>query len=151
MAPNGTLPRLIGGALRRLRLVKGLSQRDLAALAGGIDVSYVGRVERGAQLPSLKVLQRLARALGVPVSEFFATETAPAFAAGSDRMQLAVWRALRHVAREDLSILLAVTRLLARRKDCAGRGPTARQPARVAGRSRRYRAPSPRTGRPSRG
>lgn len=62
----------IGLTLRRLRQVKGLTQKELAQrVAGGMDATYVGKIERGDQLPSLKVLIRLSRSLGVKVSNFF--------------------------------------------------------------------------------
>jgi transcriptional regulator with XRE-family HTH domain len=62
----------IGLTLRRLRLARGLTQKGLAQrIAGGVDATYVGKIERGDQLPSLKVLVRLSRALGVTVSDFF--------------------------------------------------------------------------------
>jgi transcriptional regulator with XRE-family HTH domain len=62
----------IGLVLRRLRHERGLTQRDLAqCVAGGVDGTYIGKIERGDQLPSLKVLLRLSKALGVTVSDFF--------------------------------------------------------------------------------
>jgi transcriptional regulator with XRE-family HTH domain len=52
--------------LRRLRLEAGLSQRQLA-MAAGVDMSYVSKLENGrvAHTPSAKTLSALARALGV--------------------------------------------------------------------------------------
>jgi transcriptional regulator with XRE-family HTH domain len=66
------LAREIGLILRRLRLARGLTQRNLAhRVAGGVDTTYIGKIERGDQLPSLKVLLRLSQTLGVSVSDFF--------------------------------------------------------------------------------
>ena len=66
------LAREIGLVLRRLRQARGLTQKDLAqCVAGGVDGTYIGKIERGEQLPSLKVLIRLSRPLGVTVSDFF--------------------------------------------------------------------------------
>ncbi|MGQ4807496.1 hypothetical protein NKDENANG_00848 [Candidatus Entotheonellaceae bacterium PAL068K] len=62
----------IGLTLRRLRHACGLTQKGLAQqVAGGMETTYVGKIERGDQLPSLKVLLRLSRPLGVTVSDFF--------------------------------------------------------------------------------
>lgn len=62
----------IGLTLRRLRLAQGSTQKELAQrVAGGIDATYIGKIERGEQLPSLKVLIRVGKALEVSVSEFF--------------------------------------------------------------------------------
>lgn len=66
------LAREIGLTLRRLRHDHGLTQKALAQrVAGGVDATYVGKIERGAQLPSLKVLLRLSKSLGISVSDFF--------------------------------------------------------------------------------
>jgi transcriptional regulator with XRE-family HTH domain len=56
--------------LRRLRVAAGLSQEVLAADAG-VDRTYVGRVERSLENPSVAVLERLAKALGCDIAEFF--------------------------------------------------------------------------------
>jgi transcriptional regulator with XRE-family HTH domain len=53
----------IGRRLRRLRLERGLSQRDLAA--PGVSYAYISRIEAGARQPSVKALRRLAAKLGV--------------------------------------------------------------------------------------
>jgi transcriptional regulator with XRE-family HTH domain len=66
------LAREIGLTLRRLRQAGGMTQKMLAQrVAGGVDATYIGKIERGAQLPSLKVLLRLSNSLGVTVSDFF--------------------------------------------------------------------------------
>lgn len=55
--------------LKRLREAKGLSQRELAEKAATTG-AYIAMLETGAKKnPSLEVLQRLAKALGVPVTE----------------------------------------------------------------------------------
>lgn len=55
--------------------MRGLTQKALAAhLVGRVDYSYIGKIERGEQLPSLKVLQRVAEALNVPLGYFFSDE-----------------------------------------------------------------------------
>jgi transcriptional regulator with XRE-family HTH domain len=56
--------------LRRLRVVRDLSQESLAVDAD-VDRTYVGRLERGLENPTVGVLDKLATALGVPISEFF--------------------------------------------------------------------------------
>jgi transcriptional regulator with XRE-family HTH domain len=53
-----------------MRKVRGLSQEELAHLAG-LDRSYVGAVERGERNLGLDNLHRLADALGCPVRELF--------------------------------------------------------------------------------
>lgn len=53
----------IGQRLKRLRLEKGLSQRELAA--PGVSYAYISRIEAGTRQPSVKALRRLATKLGV--------------------------------------------------------------------------------------
>jgi transcriptional regulator with XRE-family HTH domain len=62
-------PKQIGTMLRELRAAKGLTQEDLAKKAK-VTRSYVAMLETvGKKNPSIQVLRRLAKALGVPVSE----------------------------------------------------------------------------------
>jgi transcriptional regulator with XRE-family HTH domain len=55
----------IGVRLRRLRLERGLSQRDLSS--PGVSYAYISRIEAGARTPSVKALRMLAQKLGVSV------------------------------------------------------------------------------------
>jgi transcriptional regulator with XRE-family HTH domain len=63
MAPT---PRQIGMTLKRLRKRQQLSQYALAK-AAGISREYVRKLELGLYDPTVGVLQRLAKALGVPL------------------------------------------------------------------------------------
>jgi tetratricopeptide (TPR) repeat protein len=53
----------IGQRLRRLRLEKSLSQRELSA--PGVSYAYISRIEAGTRQPSVKALRKLAPKLGV--------------------------------------------------------------------------------------
>jgi tetratricopeptide (TPR) repeat protein len=53
----------IGVRLRRLRLERGLSQRELAS--PGVSYAYISRIEAGTRRPSVKALRMLARKLGI--------------------------------------------------------------------------------------
>lgn len=53
----------IGQRLKRLRLERGLSQRELAA--PGVSYAYISRIEAGTRQPSVKALRKLAAKLGV--------------------------------------------------------------------------------------
>src|SRR5213592_858013 len=55
----------IGQRLKRLRLERGLSQRELAA--PGVSYAYISRIEAGTRQPSVKALRKLAPKLGVSV------------------------------------------------------------------------------------
>jgi tetratricopeptide (TPR) repeat protein len=55
----------IGQRLKRLRLERSFSQRDLSA--PGVSYAYISRIEAGARTPSVKALRMLARKLSVSV------------------------------------------------------------------------------------
>jgi transcriptional regulator with XRE-family HTH domain len=57
----------MGMKLQRIRRGKKLSKYALAKLAG-ISAVYVAKLEAGRSDPTVGVLQRLAKALGVPVT-----------------------------------------------------------------------------------
>lgn len=56
------LEAVIGANIRRLRKAVGLSQEALAAEAG-IDMRYLGGIERGQENPSVAVLAGIAKVL----------------------------------------------------------------------------------------
>ncbi len=62
--------KLVAWNLRRLRVARGQSQEALAADAG-IDRTYVSRLERGLENPTVAVLEKLGGALSHPLSAFF--------------------------------------------------------------------------------
>jgi transcriptional regulator with XRE-family HTH domain len=62
--------KLVAWNLRRLRVRNGLSQEALAADAE-VDRSYVGRLERGLENPTVGVLERIAATLNAELVEFF--------------------------------------------------------------------------------
>jgi transcriptional regulator with XRE-family HTH domain len=62
-------PRMLSRVIQTLRQGAGMTQRDLAAKAK-VTPGYIAQIELGMKKnPSLDVLRRLARALGVPVTE----------------------------------------------------------------------------------
>jgi transcriptional regulator with XRE-family HTH domain len=61
-----------GKRLRTLREERGWSQEEFADRAG-LHRTYVSAVERGVRNPTLSVLERLAKALGVSMAELVQT------------------------------------------------------------------------------
>jgi transcriptional regulator with XRE-family HTH domain len=62
-------PRKIGVTLKRLREAKGFSQLQLAKRAD-VAQAYISEMEAGAKKnPGIETLRKLAKALGVPVTE----------------------------------------------------------------------------------
>ena len=61
---------LVAWNMRRLRVERKLSQEKLAELAG-VDRTYVSRLERTMENPSIGILDKVATALSVSISELF--------------------------------------------------------------------------------
>jgi transcriptional regulator with XRE-family HTH domain len=59
-----------GSIVRRFREAAGLSQEGLAAKAG-IHRTYIGGIERGERNPTLLMIHRLAKALGIIPGQLF--------------------------------------------------------------------------------
>src|SRR6059036_4083222 len=62
---EGSTAENVGARLKRLRLERGLSQRDLSS--PGVSYAYISRIEAGARTPSVKALRKLSQKLGVSV------------------------------------------------------------------------------------
>jgi transcriptional regulator with XRE-family HTH domain len=86
MAARSELARQLGGNLRRERRRAGLSQEELAFLAG-LHRTAVGQVERGERVARVDTLIRLAGAMGVPAGILLVdlTWTPGTFTTGSFR------------------------------------------------------------------
>lgn len=59
-----------GNNLRELRVQKGLTQEDLAFEAE-LDLTQIGRIERGVTNTSISIAYKLAKALKVNVKQLF--------------------------------------------------------------------------------
>lgn len=57
-----------GNTIRKMRLQKNLTQRELAKRSG-LDVTYCSGIERGVRNASLKSLEKVAMGLGCSISE----------------------------------------------------------------------------------
>lgn len=62
------LQQTMGAVIRRVRQEHSLTLKALAAQAG-LSVVYLGEIERGKKYPSAPVLERLAAALGLELSD----------------------------------------------------------------------------------
>lgn len=65
---------LVAWNMRRLRVAKNISQERLANEAG-VDRTYVSRLERRMENPSIGILDKIAEALGAHVSELLLEPT----------------------------------------------------------------------------
>src|SRR5436190_21787366 len=66
----------LGERLRAIRLLRRQTLKDVAE-AAGVSESFVSQVERGRSSASVATLQRLAAALGIEISDLFATDGLP--------------------------------------------------------------------------
>lgn len=71
---NDALSVNIGERLRELREARNISMRALATRSG-LSANALSMIERGKASPSVSTLYKLADALGVSITTFFATET----------------------------------------------------------------------------
>jgi len=62
------LSHAIGANLKRIRATTDLTQSDLAKRAG-TNINYYAKLERGIAVPSLAMLEKIAKALKVKSSE----------------------------------------------------------------------------------
>lgn len=70
---DSTSPMKIGTTIRTFRLQKGFSQGDIEKKTGLLRC-YLSRVENGHTMPSLDTLAKIAEALDLPISQFFAED-----------------------------------------------------------------------------
>jgi transcriptional regulator with XRE-family HTH domain len=81
---------LVAWNVRRLRVERRLAQEALAVDAA-IDRTYVSRVERNMENPTVAVLERIAKALDVSIVELFAlpkSDSAPPVLLRKGRKQI---------------------------------------------------------------
>ena len=70
MKPLSLTHKRLGRRIKTLRKELGLTQEDLA-FEVGVNRSYMGFIERGEKNPSLAMLKKIAKALGVSLSVLF--------------------------------------------------------------------------------
>ena len=108
----------IGTTIRGYRLEKGMSQGDIEKKTGLLRC-YLSRVENGHTVPSLETLQKIAKALDLQLSEFFAEEVVGREMSGLNlgeeeiRFLTQVQRYSAHLGDSDRRLLLAMVRKFA--------------------------------------
>ncbi|HEY8998487.1 MAG TPA: helix-turn-helix transcriptional regulator [Edaphobacter sp.] len=108
----------IGATIRDYRLQKGMSQGDIEKRTGLLRC-YLSRVENGHTVPSLETLQKIARALDLQLSEFFAEEVVSkemsSLHLGEDEIRFLtqVQRYSANLGESDRRLLLAMVRKFA--------------------------------------
>jgi len=122
------LKTMLGRRLKRLRKEKGLTQKELASkVREGLDYTYIGKIERGEQLPSLKILSAISEVLDVPLRYFFREEEAGAADIFANELRtligeekgFALIRALRLLHPDDISLVTEIIGVLHRHRTAA--------------------------------
>ena len=117
-APPASLSQNIGSTIRAYRLQKGMSQGDIEKRTGLLRC-YLSRVENGHTVPSLETLQKIARALDLQLSEFFAEDKIAREMGGLNldedeiRFLTQIQRYSAHLGENDRRLLLAMVRKFA--------------------------------------
>lgn len=116
-AVPGHSPIKIGVTIRGFRLQKGLSQGDIEKRTGLLRC-YLSRVENGHTVPSLETLQKIAGALDLPLSHFFAEDPirdVPGVSLNEDEIRFLtqVQRYSAQLCENDRRLLLAMVRKFA--------------------------------------
>ncbi len=115
--PPQSAPISIGVTIREFRLGRGMSQGDIEKRTGLLRC-YLSRVENGHTVPSLETLQKIAVALDLPLSQFFAGEqaremSAPSLNAAEIHFLTEVQRYSANLGETDRRLLLAMVRKFA--------------------------------------
>ncbi len=108
----------IGTTIREFRLQKGMSQGDIEKRTGLLRC-YLSRVENGHTVPSLETLQKIARALDLKLSQFFAEDSVGKEMSGLNlsedeiRFLTQIQRYSAHLGDSDRRLLLAMVKKFA--------------------------------------
>jgi transcriptional regulator with XRE-family HTH domain len=116
-APVESAPINIGITIRSFRLQRGMSQGDIEKRTGLLRC-YLSRVENGHTVPSLDTLQKIASAMDMPLSHFFADDPVkdvPGVTLSEEEIRFLtqVQRYSAHLTESDRRLLLAMVRKFA--------------------------------------
>ena|SRR3989339_439922 len=126
----------LGKRLREIRHSKGLTQKALAAMIG-MDYTYIGKIERAEQLPSLGILVKISDALSLPLDRFFMDESTLRLinllpveeyrTAGKTEMR-ELLRTLEDAREEDIPLIIEIVRVLKKHREDKYKLPIAAEP-----------------------
>lgn len=93
---------------KALRIVKNFSVYKLSKLSD-VSENYIHKIERGESIPSVLVLEKLLRSLGVTLSEFFCEDGCAMYPTELEREILTSFRRLTS---EEADTILKLIRLM---------------------------------------
>lgn len=115
----------IGKRLREIRRSKRLTQKAMAKKIG-VDYTYIGKIERAEQIPSLGVLIKISDALSLPLNRFFMDESAlrlinllpmERYGVVRRREMRELLRLLEDVREDDIPLLIETVRVLKKHRE----------------------------------
>jgi len=116
----------IGERIKELRKKSGFTQKELAQhIHGKIDYTYIGKIERGGQYPSLKMLEKIGKAFSVPLGYFFdndnflrSIELLPGEIKKllKDRKRQNLLKVSQKLNEQDLGLIMQITNILTQKK-----------------------------------
>jgi len=116
----------LGERMRKMRKRLGLTQKEFAQrVPGKIDYTYIGKIERGEQYPSLKMLEKIGKAFSTPLSYFFednsflkSLDLLPSELKDllKDKKRQDCLRMSRDLKSQDLDLLMQIMNLLIQKK-----------------------------------
>lgn len=102
----------VGERLRSIREFKSMSQGDIEK-STGLQCSYISRVENGHTVPAVETLERLARALEMPLYQVLYDGDQPPKPSAEDTSENALWGS----SGRDARYLRRLTPLLSRMRN----------------------------------
>jgi len=120
----------LGERIRELRKRLDLTQKKFAGrVVGKVDYTYIGRMERGEQYPSLKMLEKIGKAFSVPLSYFFEDDSilnslnllpGEVKALLKDKRRQNLLKMSKELNPRDLGLVMQIINILAQKKPLEG-------------------------------
>ncbi|MDD5066852.1 MAG: helix-turn-helix transcriptional regulator [bacterium] len=130
----------IGKRLKVLRKKLGLTQKELSArIKGRIDYSYIGKIEREEQNPSLKIIKKIAEAMHVRPEYFFTDHPVEQFLGSEQKQNEKRDLLLKQLCRmndEELNFITGIIKFISQYKDIQGYY----KPLKIADKKGKYKA-----------
>ncbi len=89
-------------------------------IKGGIDYTYIGKIERGDQYPSLKILKKISDTLNVEIEFFFSDKPVELYLRGEDennKKRDKILNLLCDLDEEEINFILEIINFLKRYKN----------------------------------